>query len=359
MASSCKSTTIACGLVLLLWVAFMADMVQGGAVPALYVLGDSQADVGNNNYRPSLLKANFPHNGVDYQGHRATGRFSNGKNFVDFLADNLGLASPPAYHSIYNTTGSNSIYLNGVNFASGGAGVSDLTNKGQCFSFDTQIECDYSSVYKELVKQLGKPQALAHLARSIFAVAIGGNDIINRALLPVDQLPVAITSPQQFVDSLAQTLKCQLQVFFVGAAPLGCVPLLRELSPLTKDCHAEANYMSSRYNEAVATLLHDMRAQHQDFQYSFFDASMALLEYIQQPEANGFAEVKAACCGLGDNRAMFTCNPASEYCANRTTHMFWDVVHPTETTARKLTSVAFGGSAPLVSPINVSQLSAL
>lgn len=55
-------------------------------VPAIYVFGDSIADVGNNNYLElSVLKADFPHNGVDYPGGKATGRFSNGKNSADFL----------------------------------------------------------------------------------------------------------------------------------------------------------------------------------------------------------------------------------------------------------------------------------
>jgi len=89
----------------------------------------------------------------DYPG--ATGRFINGHNFVDFLgrmfetnpipskashekqtnltifaAAGLGVASPPAYLSIFNATGSSSssMFLKGVNFASGGAGVLALTN---------------------------------------------------------------------------------------------------------------------------------------------------------------------------------------------------------------------------------------
>jgi hypothetical protein len=44
-------------------------------------------------------------------------------------AGHLKLASPPPYLSICNTSSSNSIYLKGVNFASGGAGVSSQTNK--------------------------------------------------------------------------------------------------------------------------------------------------------------------------------------------------------------------------------------
>jgi hypothetical protein len=88
MAPSRKSATTiiaACGL-LLLCASFMAELVHGELVPALYVLGDSQADAGNNNHLVlSPLRANFPRNGIDYPGQQATGRFSNGLNFVDFL----------------------------------------------------------------------------------------------------------------------------------------------------------------------------------------------------------------------------------------------------------------------------------
>ena len=89
MAPSCKSATIAaaCSLLLLLCVSsFMAELVHGELAPALYVLGDSQADAGNNNHLLlSPLRADIPRNGIDYPGQQATGRFSNGLNFVDFL----------------------------------------------------------------------------------------------------------------------------------------------------------------------------------------------------------------------------------------------------------------------------------
>jgi phospholipase/lecithinase/hemolysin len=62
-----------------------AAMAAASPVPAIYVLGDSLADVGNNNHLPTILRADFAHNGIDYPGGKATGRFSNGKNSVDFL----------------------------------------------------------------------------------------------------------------------------------------------------------------------------------------------------------------------------------------------------------------------------------
>lgn len=84
-----KSTIIISCSFRLLCIAFLVvEVVQAGTVPALYVLGDSQADAGNNNYLVTPARADFSHNGVDYPGHLATGRFSNGYNFVDFLGRN-------------------------------------------------------------------------------------------------------------------------------------------------------------------------------------------------------------------------------------------------------------------------------
>lgn len=67
---------------------------------------------------------------------------------------------------------------------------------------------------------------------------------------------------------------------------MGCCPSLRELSS-TKDCSAEANDLSVQYNEAAASLLHGMSTQHPDVHYALFDASAALLRYINQPTAYG------------------------------------------------------------------------
>ncbi|KAK3146822.1 hypothetical protein QOZ80_3BG0272720 [Eleusine coracana subsp. coracana] len=348
----------------ILGVAFLASAsssfmgASAGPVPAVYVLGDSLADVGNNNHLLTLLKADFPHNGIDYPGKKPTGRFSNGKNFPDFLAENLGLATSPPYLAL----SSNANYVNGVNFASGGAGVSNATNKDQCLSFDKQIDY-FSSVYASLVRSLGQQQTATHLAKSLFVITIGSNDIIHYAKFESANNP----SSQQFVDTLIQSLTGQLQrlynlgarkLFFLGTGPVGCCPSLRELSS-TRDCSAVANNVSVRYNAAAASLLKDMAVRHSDLHYALFDASAALLRYINQPEAYGFTVVKAACCGLGDMNAKIGCTPLSFYCTNRTSHIFWDFYHPTETTARMLTRTAFDGSAPLIFPVNVRQLSSI
>jgi hypothetical protein len=56
-------------------------------VPAVYVLGDSTLDVGNNNHLPGkdVPRANKPYYGIDFPGSKPTGRFSNGFNAADYV----------------------------------------------------------------------------------------------------------------------------------------------------------------------------------------------------------------------------------------------------------------------------------
>ena len=79
------------GLVLL-GLAVVALAVGAGAVrpvvPAVFVLGDSTLDVGNNNYLTGedVPRADKPFYGIDFPGgHKPIGRFSNGYNIADFV----------------------------------------------------------------------------------------------------------------------------------------------------------------------------------------------------------------------------------------------------------------------------------
>lgn len=75
------------------------------------------------------------------------------------------------------------------------------------------------------------------------------------------------------------------KLFFVGTGPLGCYPLLRQQS-VDEECNEEANSLSVQYNAAVQILLREMSTRHPDFRYSL-DQYNLLLQYIQEPEANG------------------------------------------------------------------------
>lgn len=62
---------------------YAQDNTSTTLVPAIMTFGDSSVDVGNNNYLPTIFKANFPPYGRDFINHEATGRFCNGKLATD------------------------------------------------------------------------------------------------------------------------------------------------------------------------------------------------------------------------------------------------------------------------------------
>lgn len=54
---------------------------------ASFIFGDSLVDAGNNNYLPTLSKANIKPNGIDFKasGGNPTGRYTNGRTIGDIV----------------------------------------------------------------------------------------------------------------------------------------------------------------------------------------------------------------------------------------------------------------------------------
>jgi hypothetical protein len=54
---------------------------------ASFIFGDSLVDAGNNNYLPTLSKANISPNGIDFKasGGKPTGRYTNGRTIGDIV----------------------------------------------------------------------------------------------------------------------------------------------------------------------------------------------------------------------------------------------------------------------------------
>jgi hypothetical protein len=67
--------------------------------PAIFIFGDSTADVGTNSYIPqTFIRATEPHFGCDFEDSKPDGRFSNKFITVDFISQLMGFEkSPPPY----------------------------------------------------------------------------------------------------------------------------------------------------------------------------------------------------------------------------------------------------------------------
>ncbi|KAK2966224.1 hypothetical protein RJ640_024237, partial [Escallonia rubra] len=86
----------------------------------LFIFGDSLVDNGNNNAILTLARANYRPYGIDFpQG--TTGRFTNGRTFVDLNFLDSRTTFPP-----YARTRGRALLM-GANYASGAAGIRDET----------------------------------------------------------------------------------------------------------------------------------------------------------------------------------------------------------------------------------------
>ncbi|CAJ1971413.1 unnamed protein product [Sphenostylis stenocarpa] len=332
-------------------------------VPAVYVFGDSLVDVGNNNYLTlSIVKANHRHYGIDFPTHKPTGRFSNGKNAADFIAEKLGLAtSPPFFFLTSKANKNNASFMDGVSFASAGAGIFDGSDERyrQSIPLTKQVEY-YTIVHEKMTGEVGAAVLQKHLSKSIFVVVIGSNDLFG--YFESSDLRKKRT-PQEYVDSMAFSLKVQLQRLYdhgarkfgiAGVGALGCCPEFR-LKNKT-ECVAEVNYWSVKYNEGLQWMLKEWQSENGGIIYSYFHTFTAIHDLIQTPLSYGFSEVKAACCGLGELNARAPCLPLSNLCPNRQDHIFFDQFHPTEAASRIFVNRLFDGTSSYAFPINMRQL---
>ncbi|CAN6236918.1 unnamed protein product [Urochloa humidicola] len=357
----------------MLLVAAAASVAAGANVPAMFVFGDSTADVGNNDYLPwSIARADFPHNGIDFPGGKPTGRFSNGLIGVDFIAIAMGFSrSPPAYLSLMaNAANSSSevtsnmavaaaaAYATGANFASGGSGLLDST--GSTISMTQQIEY-FSDLKGQMSTRLSADRVSALMLKSIFLISAGANDAFD--FFSQNRSPDS-TAIQQFSEALISTYDSHVKTLYnlgarkfvvINVAPIGCCPYLRSQNP-TGECVEPLNHLARSLNDGIRDLFSNLSSEMKGMKYSISSAYELISSLVKNPHAAGLEEVKSACCGGGRFNAERGCIPSSNCCSDRSKYLFWDLLHPTQATYKFAGLVFYDGPAQFFSPISIKQL---
>ncbi|EEF44556.1 zinc finger protein, putative [Ricinus communis] len=299
-------------------------VVESAKVPAMFVFGDSLVDNGNNNWLRSIAKANYYPYGIDFN-IGSTGRFSNGKTFVDILGEMVSAPYPSAFTDPA-TAGAR--ILGGVNYASAAAGILDETGQhyGERYSLSQQV-LNFESSLNELRRMMNGTNLTEFLGKSLAVLVFGSNDYINNYLMPSIYSSSYIYSPPQFANLLLNHYARQLYAMYstglrkfliAGVGPLGCIPNQRGTGQSPPDrCVDYVNQMLGSFNEGLKSL---------------------------------------GCCGIGRNQGEVTCLPFVVPCANRNVYVFWDAFHPTQAVNSILAHRAFSGPPTDCYPINVQQM---
>ncbi|XP_057847458.2 GDSL esterase/lipase At2g42990 [Cryptomeria japonica] len=307
-------------------------------VSALFTFGDSIVDPGNNNFIPTLARANTPPYGQDFIDGKATGRFCNGKLSTDFISAELGLKDtvPPFLDPKLSTQD----LLTGVSFASAGTGFDNLT--AEVVSVIPVLkQVEYFKEYKaRLTDLVGEENSSYIIREAIFLSIAGSNDFLeNYYSLPNRRAHFSVEQYEDFLLNIYVTFIEDLyrlggrKFGMYGLPPMGCVPLERSLyGQLSSGCVEIYNQAALSYNAQLMSTVSKLKTRLPGIKVVYVDIYYSSLDIIENPSKYGFETSSRGCCGTGlVETGIITCNLKTPVtCSDSDKFVFWDSVHPTQ-----------------------------
>ncbi|CAN1847273.1 GDSL esterase/lipase At5g45670 [Linum perenne] len=324
------STVVAALLAVVCSSSFSAA-AAGPQVPCFFIYGDSLNDCGNNNDLDTVAKANYKPYGVDYPGG-PTGRFTNGRTIVDFLAEDLGFDKPIS--SFASAKGDD--ILRGVNYASGSAGILDDSGSrlGRNVPLGKQVE-NHKATFSKIVSMKGNNEsAMEHLNTCLYYMGIGSNDYLNNYFVPNQYDSSKRFTPIGYGAHLMSVYNQNIRTLYqlgarkfvvVGLGKIGCVPYTMNLFGTNGTrCIESSNLAAKIFNKELQRLVVRLNIEIKDAKFIYVNTyGMG----DGDPRLLGFKVVNKGCC---EARADGQCAEGQAPCTNRGEYIFWDSFHPTE-----------------------------
>ncbi|KAF5757209.1 putative sinapine esterase [Helianthus annuus] len=336
MASSSISITSGVFLVIFVWL-WSSCLYANGCYTSIISFGDSLADTGNLKHLASIsnrvLPLFLPPYGENFL-NQSTGRCSNGRLIIDFLAERLGLPLVPPF---LQDKGNNNMvtFKQGVNYAVAGATALDrsvleprgIVNPMTNASLGVQL-----AWFKQSLPSIcgNESNCRDFIGRSLILVGeIGGNDY-NYPILWGKSVE------EELIEMGAKTLVVP------GNFPVGCSASYLTVCGSEKEeydhvtgCLVRLNQFAEYHNKLLQTKLKQVQDLHSDVNIFYADYYNAAMEIYLFPYKYGFTNgALKACCG-GEGRynvdPSVECGDASAtVCDEPDTYVSWDGIHLTE-----------------------------
>ncbi|CAH2046259.1 unnamed protein product [Thlaspi arvense] len=353
---------------LLVVVRSLSSMKQTLYYESIFNFGDSLSDTGNflvsgDVYSPTIGR---PPYGETFF-NRSTGRFSDGRLIIDFIAEANGLPYVPPYLQSV-VTKSSMDFKKGANFAVAGATANEfnffkerglsvtlLTNK----TLDIQLDW-FKKLKLSLCKT--KPECEQYFKKSLFFVGeIGGNDY-NYPLLAFRSFKHAIDFVPFVVNKIINVTSALIEegavtLVIPGNLPIGCSAVLLErfsddkgwLYDPRNQCYKPLNYIAKLHNDKLNKELVTLRQKYPQARIIYADYYGSAMQFFNSPAKYGFTgSVLKACCGGEDGR--YNAKPSvrcggkgSTTCENPSTYANWDGIHLTEAANRHIATGLISG----------------
>ncbi|KAJ8616262.1 hypothetical protein MRB53_035634 [Persea americana] len=330
---------------------------------AIFNFGDSNSDTGG-------FYAAFPAQaspfGMTYF-HRPSGRASDGRLVIDFLAQAFGMPFLSPYLQSINPN-----FKHGANFATLASTVLLPTTSlfvSGISPFSLAIQLNQMIYFQAEVVQLRQKGYLPPpdvFGKSLYTLDIGQNDFTSKVA------EIGIEGVKEYFPQLAsqivETVKALYgeggRMFMVlNLAPIGCYPaflvqLPHNNSDLDKyGCMVSYNNAVSDYNAMLKEKLKEARAFLSDASVVYVDTHSVKLELFRRPTRHGLLYGTKACCGFGEGPYNFDpqlyCgnskvidgkNLTARACPDPLKYVSWDGIHTTEAANKLITWAILNGS---------------
>ncbi|MBG1260980.1 SGNH/GDSL hydrolase family protein [Nostoc commune] len=276
-----KKWLLRTGLALLIFIMVVAAkfMDKTHPISELYVFGDSLSDTGMVFRTTGGM---YPPNPTYFQG-----RYSNGRVWIEYLAESLHLSSKQTNNFAYGGSTTGSV---------GNSYVPSLLNQVQSF---TQTHQQTNS-------------------DALYVLWAGANDYlqgVSSATIPLKNMTTAINS---LTDVGAK------KILVANLPDLGQLPATRNS---TNSVNLSA--LTQAHNQGLRRSLKVLSQQHSDLEILQLDANALYRDAIANPAAFNFTNVISPCLS------------GSDTCGNPDQFLFWDGIHPTAAAHRIIGETAF------------------
>ncbi|CAK9148162.1 unnamed protein product [Ilex paraguariensis] len=323
-----------------------------GCYTSIFGFGDSLTDTGN------LVKIDPPddppHEAFPPYGetffHVPTGRSSDGRLIIDFIAEYYGLPLVPPYVEWKNEKRTN--FRKGVNFAVIGAPTLDLAFYEERGIYDP-ITNESLKVqlawFKEILPSLcNSPSSCSEFFQSsLFLLGpFGGNDYCHSfySKANIDEVqsfvPIVVEAIGSAINELIDLGAVTLVV--PGMLPLGCLAAYltyfetsNETEYDSMGCLIWLNQFTEHHNELLQREINEIRELHPHATIIYADYYKAAMPLYHSPQKYGFMRgAIVACCGTGglyNFTISIVCGSRPSLgCDNPSLYVDWDGYHLTE-----------------------------
>ncbi|KAF5944503.1 hypothetical protein HYC85_018580 [Camellia sinensis] len=336
---------------------FLASIKHSnGCYTSIFSFGDSIADTGNLaciSESPQPPHFMLPPYGETYF-HRPTGRCSDGRLVIDFIAEYLGLPLVPPYFGGQN--GSCTNFQEGVNFAVVAKRNSQSLHK---LFFGKSVGLVQENIAKKLLRN-----------SLVLMGEIGGNDYNHafdsgRNIEEIQSfVPPVINAIGFAINELIELGAVTLMV--PGNFPIGCRPTFltnfmssnKEAYDPKTGCLIWLNEFAMYHNDMLQIELNRIQKLHPYATIIYADYYNAAMRFFRSPIEYGFSGgALTACCGARGpynfDPSVECGYPASTACHDPSSHVSWDGLHMTEAAYRWIAKGLLQGPYT-VPPINTS-----